>query len=62
MIGEGKISAANRLLVLREERRDGYKIQDVANNSILKGLVEGLEASDFHLILHAKNTGSSMSV
>ena len=41
--GERKISTANHLLTLREERHDGQKIQDGTNNIKLKGLVKDLE-------------------
>ena len=53
---EGAISNADRLLVLTEERRDGQKNWDDANDSKLKGLVGYLIGTNWLLILHAKNT------
>ena len=57
-MGEGELSTANNILSLREEKRDGLKMRDDANNSKLKELVKDLEAYDRRLILRAKNTGS----
>ena len=52
-----EFSTADNLLALREERRDGQKIQDDANVAKLKGLVDDLEASDRRLIIRAKKKG-----
>ena len=46
MIGEGELSTANILLVLREERRDRQIIRDDANNAKLGGIVNNLVAPD----------------
>ena len=48
--------------MLREERCDGQKIQDYANNSKLKGLVNKLEAPGCRLILRTKNIGFWLTV
>ena len=40
--GASKFSTSNHPLVLREERRDGQKIQDDTNGTKLKGLVNEL--------------------
>ena len=62
MTGEGAFFNADRLLVLREERRDGQKNRDDVNGDKLKDLVSGLDSVDRRLILHAKNTGAWLNV
>ena len=62
MEGEGEFSTADHLLDLREERRDGQKIRDDANNVNLRLIVYNLEATDCRIILSAKNTGSWITV
>ena len=47
---------------IREERRDGQKIQDDTNKAKLKWLVKYLESLDLCLVLRAKNTGSWLTV
>ena len=61
-MGEGKFPNAYHLLVLREERRDGKKIQDDFNNSKPKELVSGLDGTNHRLILCAKNTGAWLNI
>ena len=55
--GERALSTTNHLLVISEERCDGQKIQDDANEAKLKELVKDHEKLDRRLILCAKNTG-----
>ena len=52
--GVSAFSTDNRLLVFREETRDGQKILDDANDTKLKGLVYDIETPDCRLILNAK--------
>ena len=52
--GGGDFSNANNLLGLTEERIDGQKNRDDANDAKIKGLVGDLIGTDRCLILHAK--------
>ena len=61
-MGGREFSNANHLLALGEERRDGQKDQDDANETKTKGLVRDLKVIDRRQILQAKNTGAWMSV
>ena len=61
-MGESEYSAADCLLALREESRDGQKIQDDDNDAKLKVLVEYIKAPDRRLVLSTKNTGSCLTV
>ena len=58
VMGTSTFSTANHLLVLREERCEGLKIQDDANNAKLKGLINDHKSPGGRLVLRAKNTGS----
>ena len=60
--GEGAFSNANHLLKFREERRDGQKNRDDANDAKLKELVADLDTTNRRLIIHAKNTGAWLNV
>ena len=62
VIGEDKFFTTDHLLALREGKRDSKIIRDDSNDYKLKGLVEGLEASECCLILLAKNIGSLMGI
>ena len=52
--GEGKLSKAGLILVLREERLDRQKIRDDVNDAKLKELVADLDSTNQCLILYAK--------
>ena len=56
--GGGVFSNTNNLWTLSEERRDGKKDQDAAQESKLKGLVKDLKGNDKRLLIHAKSTGA----
>ena len=60
--GESEFYTADHLQDLREERRDGQKIHDDANNTKLRGLVENVKALVCHFILCAKHIGSWMTI
>ena len=53
---------ADRLLDIREERRDGQKNRDDDNDAKLNGLVRDLTGSNRRLILCAKRTGAWLNV
>ena len=56
--GGSALSTADHILKILEERRDGQKIRDDANDANLKVLVDELLVPDRLLFLRAKNTGS----
>ena len=58
----GAFSNADHLRTLGEERRDGKKDRDASYKIKLKGLVRDLKGTDKCLILHAKITGTWLSV
>ena len=58
----GAFPNADHLLVLREERCDGQKNRDDANDAKLKGLVGDIIGTERHLILCVKNTGAWLNV
>ena len=55
---ERSFFTTKHLLVIREGRRDGQKMQDYANEAKLKGIVKDRRATDRRLILRANNIGS----
>ena len=61
-MGLREFSTANRILEIREERRDGKKNRYRTNDAKLKGLVNDIESLDLFLVLRAKNIGSWMTV
>ena len=60
--GEREFFNTNHLLALREERRDGQKKRDGANDATLNGLVGDLLGTKQSLTLRTKNTGAWLSV
>ena len=60
--GGGALFKAKHLLVLGEERHDGQKNCDYANDATLKGLVRDLKGNKRSLILQVKNTCAWLSV
>ena len=61
-MGGGVFSNINHLRTLREERRDGQKEREVANEIKLKGLFRYLKGTKINLILRSKITGAWLSV
>ena len=62
MTGEGGFFTANRLLTLREAKRDLRKVRDDTNHAKLKGLVNDLKAPYRHQIISAKHKGFLLNV
>ena len=60
--GGGELSNANHLLELREERGDGQKNRDDANDTKLKGLVGYLTGANWRIIPPSKKTGAWLNV
>ena len=61
-MGEIVFSTADRFQILKEERCDGQKSWDDANDEKIGGLVNNLKSPDTRLILHAKHPGSWLTV
>ena len=53
-MGGGELSNTNRLLALREERHDGQKNRNDANDAKLKALVGDLIGTNRRLIIRSK--------
>ena len=62
LMGEIEFSIANHPQALMEERRDGQKIRNDANDAKLGKLVDNLDAPERQLILHAKHMGYWMTM
>ena len=62
MMGEGVFYNTNRLLELKEERRDRQKNRDDVNDAKIKELVADLDRNGRRLNLRAKNKGARMNL